>query len=285
MISPRRAYWKGLQWVNNAVTEIDENCVRPFANRRRLGGIVMFHLGRSGSTVVCNQLKQSPDILWKSEIYTNRFTKLDARQSAGEMVIDHLAEDPIRLVRKEFRKTGARYLGFEVKPFHLNIYDWTAERYVNELTKMGVKKYILLKRRNYLRKIVSSVIAREMGTYHLRTKSNAKPPVVRLDVNEVGIDRQHIALIDHLEQYDRDLDLLEKAISDKDTLFLTYEEDVEENPAQSVEKITAFLGVPPYPTTIGQRKINARPISDSISNYQEVESVLRGTRYEWMLVG
>ena len=67
-----------------------------------------------------------------------------------------------------------------------------------------------------------------------------------------------------------------------DMLSVTYA-DLTKNWSETTKRIQTFLGV--APRTLKQRTIKQNPyrLSELITNYDEVDSALTGTDYEWML--
>jgi hypothetical protein len=70
----------------------------------------MFHIGRCGSTVPAEMLKQHPLVHWDSEIY----------EPHGELFYQYGiradASDPIGFLRKRGAGAAKPHYGFEVKP-------------------------------------------------------------------------------------------------------------------------------------------------------------------------
>lgn len=51
------------------VTEVSKTALKYMASPLRSGNIVMFHIGRSGSTVLGDLLDQHSSVYWDGEIY------------------------------------------------------------------------------------------------------------------------------------------------------------------------------------------------------------------------
>jgi hypothetical protein len=241
----------------------------------------MFHIGRSGSTVLGDLLNQHPEIYWDGEIY-DPFSKgwaLGTVMAPGEMGLD-----PIRVLRKRRIKAGARYYGFETKFFHLRLMEVGLSEYVRDLHRHGVDRFVVLERRNYLRKVVSAAVAHERATFS-RSAHDAQPAATRvcLDTQDLRIEFSSRPLLDYLEDYRENFARLRELLPEERTLWLTYEDDVSLDPARGYERVCSFVGLDPYPVAVRYGKTNPHPLSEIIVNYDEVENALGGTTYEWML--
>ena len=64
---------------SNLKNLIYKNYINPVLSNFSKGKIAMFHIGRSGSTVVANLLNNHPKILWDGEIYHKLIKDLDIR--------------------------------------------------------------------------------------------------------------------------------------------------------------------------------------------------------------
>ena len=95
-------------------------------------------------------------------------------------------------------RAGWNSYGFEVKFFHLELTHTALEDYIASLDSLGFADYILLERRNTLRKIVSSVVAHERAEFYRASGGAAQRNPVSLDVDAIQIDRNSKPLIDFL---------------------------------------------------------------------------------------
>ena len=112
----------------------------------RLGSVAMFHVGRCGSTVVGNLLDQHQKIYWDGEVVYNQYSFNNCQLKPF---------DTKAFFRKQMLVAGSRFYGFEVKVHpeqQLAILHQTLPELVNELTELGVEQFIVLERKNYLRR-------------------------------------------------------------------------------------------------------------------------------------
>jgi LPS sulfotransferase NodH len=247
----------------------------------RPGSIAMFHVGRSGSTVLGDLLNQHPKILWDGEIYDPfvRGWALGALMKPGDLGLD-----PIRVLRKRRIRAGARYYGFETKFFHLRLMEVGLPEYVRDLRHNGVDRFVVLERRNYLRKVVSAAVAHERAAFSRAAHDERpRPSRIRLDTEELRIEFSSEPLLAYLEDYREGFARLRELLPEERTLWLTYEEDLSSDPARGYERVCRFVGLEPCPVAVRYGKTNPHPLSEIVDNLEEVERALGGTRYEWML--
>ena len=262
---------------------VHAHLVAPLLPLLRKGNIAMFHVGRSGSTVFADLLGQHPGIFWDAEIYEGIFQEWE--QSGIEIGTSELSVvDPVEYVRQRMRLAGSKFYGFEVKFFHLRILNTELADYVKSLPDLGFTHYIVLERKNYLRKIVSSVIAHQISRWHQADRESAVSSIV-LDVDNVQIDRDAKPLMAYLQDYSEKFRALERLLDGQRVLRLTYEDDVSGDPLVGYQRACNFLGIDPHEVSVRLGKTNPFKLTEIIANLDQVEQTLSGTRYEWMLYG
>lgn len=246
----------------------------------RPGSVAMFHVGRSGSTVLGDLLNQHPKILWDGEIYEpyNMGYELGTVLEPGEIGLD-----PIKVLRRRRLKAGSRYYGFETKFYQLRLAGTALPEYVRGLPGNGVDRFVVLERRNTLRMAVSAAVAHANASFFRGALEKPKLSRVRLDVDDLRIDFGSKPLLSYLEDHREDFARLRDLLPEERTLWLTYEDDVSVDPARGYGRVCRFLGLEPRPVSVRYGKTNPHPLSEIVTNFDEVEVTLRGTRFEWML--
>lgn len=254
--------------------------------KRRMAPLVskvaMFHIGRSGSTVTGDLLSQNPSIYWDGELFEETMHgsfKYFSRLWPGRLT------DFVRLhaLKARLLKGSAKYYGFETKFFHLTREQVVLRDYLVDLSTMGLSHVIVLKRKNYLRKMISSAIAQQRQQYHLSAQESSSLTKVRLAVEAAAIDRVTQPLVSHFQRWDESFMALDRALGDVPVLRLTYEEDVCDNPLIAYGKICDFLGVGVEQAHVGFAKTNPFAVQEMLLNFEQVAEALAGTPYEWML--
>ncbi|MEJ2540387.1 MAG: hypothetical protein P8188_10515 [Gemmatimonadota bacterium] len=266
--------------LGRAATVVREQVVGPALSPWRRGQTVMFHIGRSGSTVLTDLLRQHPAVFWDGEVYER---DLFGRYPY-DGVPENLAVSSEKLLRSRIRRAGACIYGLEVKFFHLDLTGETLPGFMASLDTLDFRDVMILRRKNSLRKVVSSLIAHQnRDLYHRGAGEKSKVREVEIDLDRVFIDRVEKPLLDFLEEYDRRFDELDELLGDRRVLRLTYEEDVARDPRVGYERICRFLDIEPQPVEIRYARTNPFPLERMITNFGEVRDALRPTRFAWML--
>jgi hypothetical protein len=238
--------------------------------------VVMFHVGRCGSTVVAELLKQHRRITWDGELFEPVIReKLDERDlgAAG-------------LLKARVDQAQDVY-GFELKylpSHHQRILDLSLDDLVDLAEQVGVSHYVTLHRRNYLRRVVSGAIGRERKRWHRKGDEGEPSTITHLDLESIpfGPRKPLLKVFEELGQGEGDLKI---RLAAKTTLELTYEDDIESDPLSAYNSICEFAGLEAESVETTLHPTGDRPLSAMVENYAEVESLIKGTRYEWMLTG
>ena len=154
--------------------------------------------------------------------------------------------------------------------------------YLDLLTGLQFNKFILLHRRNYLQNTVSGEVGRKKSSWHEKLKV-VQSTSVNIDISSVKIGQRYAPLLETFQYRDENYNRLKKLLSDQDVLSLTYEDDILENPIIAYNKVCEFLSVPGQDPVVPLNRTNPFAYEEMIENFDEVEAVLRGTEYEWML--
>jgi len=251
---------------------------------RRQGHVAMFHVGRSGSTVVSDLLNQHPAIEWKKEIYQRL---LEERQVTDPTLSNLDDLDALDYAVEQSEDSFARFFGYEVKFFHLRKLGIDLRSYLDNIeNELFNLKYVVLRRQNMLRVIASTAAAHQRGQWFVENSSTPDSEIKRpitIDTNAIPMNRSFFPLMHLLDEAERDFDILDGLMEYRPSLFLTYEDDVRADPTNAYARICDHIGITPMPAQIKRRRTNPEPLSNMIANYNEVSALLRGTSYEWML--
>ncbi|WKN33483.1 hypothetical protein PZB74_09080 [Porifericola rhodea] len=247
----------------------------------RHGNVAMFHFGRCGSTILANMLSQHPDIYWDGEVFE--------QMRVGSLIELKITKDPIKLLDIKLHAKKCKFYGFETKAFkeeHLrkDLLNMRFEQYFQELLKLGFGKFILLKRNNYLRQMLSLYMGWKAKVWHIKQNERFKEQKVILDVKDTKIGNTTKPTLLHLfEDFDNYYAIIESSVKGYDNLILSYEDDVLPDPMIGYSKICSFLGAGSFPAEINLKKTNTQALSEAIENFDEIKEILIGTKYEWML--
>lgn len=238
----------------------------------------MLHIGRCGSSVIGRMLNAHPRIYWAGEIFED--------YSHGEKDTDR-DEFVKQLYYPECRREITRVFGFETKYLpqqHLsgNCINMELGEYITLLRKIGVTRFIVLHRRNYLRHTISFLVGAQTKQWHSSDRATS-PTRVHIDVNNLRTEQRRQPLLQLFHDLDEEYNKLQRLLAEDDVLYLIYEEDVLENPAIAYRKICRFLGVSEESPGIELQRTNPFSYREMVDNFDEVEAALAGTRYGWML--
>jgi hypothetical protein len=253
--------------------------VYPFVYNRQIPGIFMWHQGRCGSTVLANLLNQHPNIDWRGEIF---------EYYARHRMKPSSVEEEIKYIRAV---TGKNLPGIEIKGLpcqHLNQIKTSLQQFAEILNKCGFNDCIFLSRKNILRKLISAQIVVQglYNSFHLSVDSELKlSGLLTIDLQRVSIQGKNAPLLDMVKYIDEES---EKSLCTLRNYFrtlpLSYEEDIESNPKAAYQKSCSFLSLPEYEDIeIQDKQVNSMKLKDLITNFDEIEDLLAGTEYEWML--
>jgi LPS sulfotransferase NodH len=240
--------------------------------------VTTFHIGRSGSTVLGDLLDQHPAVTWLGEIYEWReFRDRPAPPGPGSELL--------RRLQTRLPAVATPVAGIEAKFYHLHDHRVPLGDFLAELRATGVARcrFIVLRRKNYLRKIVSSLAARQRGQWFARTGQAVPPARVEINPDRVCIDGDAQPLLDYLQDWDAQFDQLDAVLAGEEPLHLTYEDDIEQDPRVAYRKVCGYLGLTPGVPEVRFHRTTPQPLAEVVTTLPAVRQALAGTRYEWMV--
>lgn len=259
--------------------------------------VVMFHIGRSGSTVLGDLFNQNQNIFWDSEIFMRNRMPVPLRPFTRPIF-----SFPTLVIRTRRMRTTRPIYGFEAKLTHVRQVGLSLDQFVTEMKKMNFDHFILLHRQNQLRAIISHLRAMQQGFWHKNmqnrpgvngssalTKSNgtSSSKSVSIDVNAVNMGGNRydkpLPLVEHMNAVEQNFAWLNELLVEQPTLDLVYEEHIEQDPTDAYGKVCEFLDIVPTEVEVQLKKTNPWPIEELITNYDEVADTLAGSPHEWML--
>lgn len=252
--------------------------IKTLANKIvRQSKVAMLHTGRCGSTVVGSLLNQHPNFYWSGE----PFEKL--------MGSGPLSDSRIRDVIKEREQDRiSKIYSFATKyPDGMHLSDAcigkTIPEYIHFLTELDYKKFILITRKNHLKRVISILNGRKTGEWHTQ-KSKVTASTVEVPINNFDWGNEQVgSLTDYFDIMDREILIIKDCIGGKPLLHLEYESDIEEEPLKAYRKICEFTEIGPNNPVVKLKKTNPFIIKDLISNYEDVKAYLQYTPYAWMI--
>jgi hypothetical protein len=194
----------------------------------------------------------------------------------------HYPDHPLRFVESCAAAHRDLGYGYAVKFFHLQFLGLPKGDFLQRQEELGFRRWLVLERRNLLRIVISTLVADARGTYHVYGRS---PDLTRihLDPERVEIDSQRQPLLGFLRDHQQNYGELRELLAGRNHLWLGYEESLERNPLQGYAGCCRFLGVEPRKVKVPTARTTPYPLSDVLSNFEEVRSYLQGTPFAWML--
>jgi len=247
----------------------------------RIANIAMFHTGRCGSTVLGDMLGQHPDFFWASEIFEDISIRYPWLKNGKDKAR--------RCIERSMYSQRKMFYGFETKflpELHLrsDCADMSLDKYVKMLKYLHFSHFIILHRKNYLRRAVSAAIGRKTNEWHSKEQKNV-PTRVKIDLENFPTGNRTRPFLEHLQLLEESYSDIETLLENSNVLKLIYEEDILENPNIGCKKIADFLKIDTssFDTEVRFKRTNPFRLEEMIINYAEVAALLTGTKYEWML--
>lgn len=223
--------------------------------------VCIFHHGRCGSTVLSDMLNQHSTVKCFGEIIKNY------KNSDQNTIINY-----IKNKCNETSKTAI----FEIKPWHITKNHMTIKNFVDNLGRIGVTHIIILERRNFLLREISSQLLKSQNRYQNYT--NIKKVG---EINKIKLNTD--ILINKFQRIENSFTEIRKNINIK-PLNLVYENDILSNsPKTAYDKCQKYLSLDPETPKIYMRKLNSTNFRDMVSNANQIISILKNTKYEWMI--
>jgi hypothetical protein len=242
----------------------------------REANVAMFHTGRSGSTVLANMLNDHSEVNWGGELL--------GRMNERYRFMMRKPDAPQSIIERSCYSRLSRIYGFETKylPQQNHRVDMDLEDYISLLRRLHFTKFIVLHRNNYLRQIVSLQVARESKELHVGREAKV-PTKVEINVDAFLVGNVQMPLLELLNSLDSNYARLKAIFTKDEALLLSYEDDVLGDPRIAYRKMCGFLGIEDEGPEVRLRRTNPFPVVDMISNIDQVASVLKPTKYSWML--
>jgi LPS sulfotransferase NodH len=208
---------------------------------------------RTGSNYLLDGLKSSPSIRTYHEIFASH------NREVGKDF------DKILSTVFQYESKSTKLVGFKVFYNHLTDEEW------QKLLSCSDLKVIHLTRKNRLRTVISLEIAFKTGQW--TKSSNSGGP------REKRVMLEPSKLIKRLEQIEEGEAATRSRFCDRPILEVVYEELVQ-YPDRVFASVGAYLGADGIdPSKIRLKRQNPESLAQLIINYDEIESLLKDTRF------
>ncbi len=230
--------------------------LRPIAAGRV--SFVIFAQGRTGSTLLADLMNSHEGVHCDNEILGWPVRFPDAWVDA---------------CRRRYRD---RHYGFKVKPYELTV-DQRLDpgAWLRRMDGRGWK-LIHLRRNNVLRHALSNIVAEHIGRYTFR---NADPG------ESAGLTVDPDVLLGAMEVREEQGEVERVALEGLPHVSLSYEDDLlrPERHQATLDRISDALGLPRAQARTALRRITIDDLRTTISNYEEVATAVRSTRWAPLL--
>ena len=156
------------------------------------------------------------------------------------------------------------------------------DQFLNILYGLRFGIYIILHRKNYLRKQISGLNFKQFDIRHTNI-TGTTPKKVFIDTEKTELFNEKDGLIKTYDYYDQYFKSLTKKLITKKTLYLTYEDDILPDPRIAYQKICKLLEINIENPKVNLKRTNPFALNEMIENYDETCDALTGTKHEWML--
>lgn len=226
-------------------------------------------------------MKQHPAVVWEGELFSpGRLNAIASRRP-------WLTRNPWRILGLRMIMAGRNCYGFETQPTQVEQLEISLGAYVERLERSGFDHFVMLERKNHLRRIVSMLVSRRTSQWHLEAGEVAPLVPIELDVERLYLGRGHDtecrSLVAHLQREQETWQQLREILGRLSLLYLTYEDDLEVRPEIAFRRVCRFVGIEECPVAVRFARTNPYPLSDVLSNYAQVAQALSGTPFEWMV--
>lgn len=229
---------------------------------------VIYTRGRTGSTVLTELLNCHPEIFCDVEIFNFLYCGSKVR----------FPNTYIKSCSKRSSLHKKSVYGFKVKIAQLR-YEHEYSNYDKILSGLSEDgwKFIHLKRVNFLRHKLSSLLAAETKILHIRNGDNTEAKRIVVDFDTI------LEGIKYGEEVER---IEEENLKNIPHFKVIYETDILDNSKhqETANRIFEYLDLKPHPVSTDLKRITTDRLQDMIINYDEIDKKLRGTRFEKYLL-
>jgi len=237
-------------------------------------GLALVHWGRCGSTVLGFLLNQHPCVYWDGEaLMLERKSECWLRRLQGARGKSNL--DDLRRLMRYAR--GRTYAVSANGPFGYS----SSRELIDDLLTLGFDRFVVLERKNTLRRVVSAHIGMRHKAWVLRRGKSPRLRQVEVPLQFPNGD----TLLQRLRMLQDWYAKARQELSGLPTLELTYEEQIMQNPQVAYRLVCDFIGLEAVPVRVLFDRVNPYPLQQMVTNYDAIAAALQDTEFEWMLTG
>lgn len=217
-------------------------------SKKRLKFIIVYCHGRTGSTLFCESLGQSKEIIYEDEVLRRKLI------NPQNFVIGKAAPNP------------DKWFVIKVKPMHLQRMGISLKVFLGYFDKHQLCKIHLL-RKNLFEHAISRILAKERGLYHKRKELKIPAPSPSTVSPDMLLNKMKELKGSHAEQK---LEVKGMGFSE-----LTYEENLDDSSklTQAVLAIYQQIGIEEVPKLTDLKKVLDKDLSAEIKNWDEIKDL------------
>ncbi|GGB75526.1 hypothetical protein GCM10010833_33440 [Blastomonas aquatica] len=223
-------------------------------------------------------MDQHQDVFWDGETQEKKLHQIEKKSEYGfaDLYGAFDLDEGIRELQNRMkRRASGRIFGTEMQDYHAEIMKTDIEEYITRLRHLGFDRFIFLER-NYLRKLVSHLIATQRQKFHIQSKEHVAAHKIRINPARIYVGHRHTTLLDAFYQYRDFFAKAHDAVENCKILRLSYEQDIQRNPVVAAQRTCQFLEIDEHLPQINFGKTTDSPLSEIVDNYEEViECVLK----------
>ena len=214
--------------------------------------------------MLVNLLNSHPDIYCDGEIFNEA--------SNGIIKFPKLYLDSRQRITRIARK---KVYGFKVKYTQLVLHQKFKKDFIKDLYDNGWK-IIYLKRNNYLKATISTILAEKRGFYQQKGTK-----VINLEKVNINVED----LYEKTKGREKAAELEKNWLIGINYHFVDYEKDLlsSNSHQKTLDEIFQFLNIPSVPIHTTYRKLSTGELSRDIKNFDEVMEYFKSTEYAHFL--
>ena len=242
-------------------------------------GVVIWHVGRCGSSVLGQCLNQHPAIQEDNEILNRWMPQHRGDQPLPEL--EAALESVYRGRRKPVQIVEIKFLAAQ----HPGLFGLDSLALADRLSPYGWQRHVVLERANLLRRMVSHCIGQQTQRFHLSVcEAKPEPQAITLPLEAITVGLETRSLLDWLNIMSAGYHQLRQGLAKRGGyLDVIYEKHLQSDPLVGYRLICEDLGLPVVSVNVRLQRTNPYPLEALIVNFEELHSLLAPTVHGWML--
>ena len=242
-------------------------------------GVALLHFGRAGSTLIATMIAHNKLFYFDGEIY-------ESVRTGALKIPENIQKSPEKLLIQRRKKFFYRDYLVSLKPIpeenlRPSLLNMSYSNFLKALNDANINKCIIIKRKNYLRQVLSNKLASKWNKWHFKKNEDSTKTKININCNSFQFSTFKGELVELFNRFDNYYKEMENET--KNPLIISYEDDIEKDSYIAYDKIRSYLNLRIKKPEIILSKSNTFKNEDVIENYDEVIKHLKGTPYEWML--